>query len=345
MLRKGVVFKWNEQCNNAFNLQMSDLAKMPRLQYLNLNKAFKLFTNASKHSYSGILDQEEALKEGNVVPNLVPIVYFSGSFSKMQQLWNTTQKECYAVYRSIQKFSLYLASTKCTLYHDHKPLAPFLTTGMSNLVLDHWVLELQQFNIQFEHISGKKNVVADAIFRIGTLGLYQDNGNDDLATTDDNVVDNVMEGVHAIEWIPNLATYKMEKLDILRGEEQWQDTFCMKKVKMLRTKGDSSFMLDENGILLKMVRLRYTIEPTIVVPRKLTFLIIVDFHNGKGDQGISCTVNMIGCNFWWVGMHRHIHQHISSCQLCIQFLPNWLYAQPMHLDIPSPSCWMCHGLH
>ena len=38
----------------------------------------------------------------------------------------------------------------------------------------------------------------------------------------------------------------MEKLnlDILR-EEQWQDTFCIKKVKTLRTKQDNSFTVDE----------------------------------------------------------------------------------------------------
>ena len=77
---------------------------MPRLQYPNPNKLFKLFTDASKLSYSSILHQEEVPKEVNVVSNLVPIAYFSGSFSKMQQLWNTTQKECYAVYRSIQSF-------------------------------------------------------------------------------------------------------------------------------------------------------------------------------------------------------------------------------------------------
>ena len=41
-LRKGVVLKWTEQCNNAFNLLKSDLVKMPRLQYPNPNKAFKL---------------------------------------------------------------------------------------------------------------------------------------------------------------------------------------------------------------------------------------------------------------------------------------------------------------
>ena len=153
-----------------------------------------------------------------MVPHLVPTKYFSGSFSKTQQLWNTSQKECYAVYWSIQKFSFYLAGTKCTLYCDNKALAPFLTTGLSSPVLDHWALELQQFDIQFQHISGKKNVVADSISRLRTLGLYQDSGNDNLATTDDDVVENIVEEVHAIKWVPNSASYNMEKLnlDVLR---------------------------------------------------------------------------------------------------------------------------------
>ena len=76
MLRKGAVFKWTEQCNTALNLLKSELVKMPRLQYLNPSKAFKLFTDLSKHSYSGILHQEEVSDQVNAVPNLVPIAYF-----------------------------------------------------------------------------------------------------------------------------------------------------------------------------------------------------------------------------------------------------------------------------
>ena len=61
-------------------------------------------------------------------------------------------------------------------------------------------------------------MVTNAISRLRTLGLYQDNDNTDLAKTDDDIVDNVMEEVHAIERIPSSAIYKIEKLnlDILR---------------------------------------------------------------------------------------------------------------------------------
>ena len=102
MLRMGAVFKWTEWCNNACNLLKSELVKMPRLQYSNPNKTFQLFTDVSKHSYSSVLHQEETLDEANAVPKLVLIEYFSSSFSKMQQLWSTCQKECYTVHRSIQ---------------------------------------------------------------------------------------------------------------------------------------------------------------------------------------------------------------------------------------------------
>ena len=74
------------------------------------------------------------------------------------------------------------------LYCDHKPLAPFFTTGMSSPVLDRWALELQQFNIKFQHIQGKKNVVAGAISWLRTLGLYQDIDNENILLTTENVV-------------------------------------------------------------------------------------------------------------------------------------------------------------
>ena len=57
---------------------------------------------------------------------------------------------------------------------------------------------------------------------------------------------------------------------------------------------------------------------------------------------------MIRHYFFWVGMHRDLHQHICNCQLCIQVLPNWLYTQPIHLEIlrvPFTGCAMdCIGL-
>ena len=62
MLWKGAVFKCTKQCNNPFNLLKSDMVKMPRLQYPNPNKLFKLFMDMSKHSYLGILHSRGGIR-------------------------------------------------------------------------------------------------------------------------------------------------------------------------------------------------------------------------------------------------------------------------------------------
>ena len=49
---------------------------MPALQYQNPIKPFKLFTDASKHSYFGILHQEKEGQADTDEPELVLIAYF-----------------------------------------------------------------------------------------------------------------------------------------------------------------------------------------------------------------------------------------------------------------------------
>ena len=75
--------------------------------------------------------------------------------------------------------------------------------------------------------------------------------------------------------------------------EQPQDWFCKSTFRDMKKKPNSNFLLHHNSILGKVTKLKYTIEPAIVVPRKLTSLIVVEFHNAKGHQGIRRMVHMI----------------------------------------------------
>ena len=59
----------------------------------------------------------------------------------------------------------------------------------------------------------------------------------------------------------------------------------------MKVKPDTSFLLEDNSVLRKLVKLKCTVELTIVVPRKLTFLIIVEFHKAKG-QKVSATLSI-----------------------------------------------------
>ena len=116
-------------------------------------------------------------------------------------------------------------------------------------------------------------MIATAISRLRTLGLYQDNNNDDVPITTEDIVKNIIKEVHCTDIVPRTPTYNIGKLnlDVLRKEQQW-DQFCKNKVKEIKKKPDPNFLLEDNSILWKVVKRKYTIEPTIVVPRKLTLL-------------------------------------------------------------------------
>ena len=90
MMKKGAVFKWTNECDNVFKLLKEKLMEEPVLINPQVNKDYIIHCDASKFSYSGILQQT---KPGT--DELAPIAYFSGNFDKMQVKWNIMEKEAY----------------------------------------------------------------------------------------------------------------------------------------------------------------------------------------------------------------------------------------------------------
>ena len=59
-----------------------------------------------------------------------------------------------------------------TLKCDHKPLKPFITSGMKIQKFDRWALELSDYNLNFVHIKGNDNILADTILHLKSKNLY-----------------------------------------------------------------------------------------------------------------------------------------------------------------------------
>ena len=234
LLRKGTEFKWSEQCNNTFKTLKEELCKMPSLQYPDPNKPFKLFTDASNHSYLGILHQAQD-KESD---HLILIAYFSGSFNCTQQLSNVTQKECYAVYKSINKFTFYL-------YCDHKPLAPFLMTGMKSQTMDRLALKLKQYNVKFKHVAGKESIVADTISHLKAVNLYEEPEDHEVSRTPesiDDIIKNLILEIHPHQ--SSSSVNILFNLDSLVAQQK-TDRFCKNKAKCIHHHQRSDFELDD----------------------------------------------------------------------------------------------------
>ena len=167
MTRKGAVFKWTKECDAAFKLLKEKLMEEPVLISPQINKYYVILCDASKYSYSGILQQTRPGMD-----EFAPVAYFSGNFNKTQVKWNIMEKEAYTIYKSAKRFAFYITGAKTTVFSDYKPLKNFFEGGMNIAKLDSWSLELQEFDISLEVIHGKLNKTADAISRLKNGGLY-----------------------------------------------------------------------------------------------------------------------------------------------------------------------------
>ena len=92
--------------------------------------------------------------------------YVSGLFHGSQLNWAALTKEAYAIYMSIKKSTFYLTGHEITLRSDHLPLKKFLRKMTLNNMVNNWSTEIESFNINFVHIAGKANVLADTLSRL-----------------------------------------------------------------------------------------------------------------------------------------------------------------------------------
>ena len=67
----------------------------------------------------------------------------------------------------------------------------------------------------FEHIQGKKNAVADVISRLRMFRIYQDNNNEEVQLSFEDVIKDIIEEIHSIDSTPKIPGYtKIGKLNL-----------------------------------------------------------------------------------------------------------------------------------
>ena len=291
MTRKEVTFNWTKECDAAFKLLKEKLMEDPVLISPQV-----IHCDASKYSYSGILQQTRPGTE-----KLAPVAYFSGNFDKTQVKWNITEKEAYAIYRSVKKFAFYITGAKTMVFSDHKPLKNFFKGGMNIIKLDRWLLELQEFDISLEFIQGKLNTVADVISRLKNGGLYNEHSNEEQKANMTTSLDERIEEVLDIASKP-LNFEKVFSINTIISHKelllcQKRDRLCR---NLVRTTGrHSDFMLNHEGLLIKQVSTLRNTYRVYIVPQSLVQGVIKIFHDNRGHQGISRTINMMKRRFWF----------------------------------------------
>ena len=94
------------------------------------------------------------------------IYYASRTLNDAQLNYATTEKELLAVVFAFDKFRPYLIGNKFILFSDHSTIKYLMTKKDAKPRLIHWVLLLQEFDVEIRDKKGFENMVADHLLRL-----------------------------------------------------------------------------------------------------------------------------------------------------------------------------------
>ena len=97
LLKKNTPFVWSKKCQLMLDYLKEIFCNKPILQFPDPNKPYILYTDASNNAYSGVLCQPISNDQ-----DIRPVAYFSGTFTAQNRSWCATEKEAYAVLKSMQ---------------------------------------------------------------------------------------------------------------------------------------------------------------------------------------------------------------------------------------------------
>ena len=338
---KDKVFEWTHECRKAFNTLKESLCDQLILKYADTKKGYTLYTDASKYGWAGVLTQAHNTKiEGKTVTTDHPIAYVSGLFRGSQLNWAALMKEAYAIYMSVKKLSFYLTDATVLLKSDHLPLKKFLQKNTLNNKVNNWAMELEAFNIKFQHVSGKANILADTLSRLVDIdpdarlepenagwefGYYVFETLPTLSSQNTVQVCEVLSGNNVIRPDPDLqepfiqqlaSSLTLEQLQALQA----QDEKCTTLADMLRQgKLHPIAYSMEDGVLYHRVTEGGQSFHAIYVPKtppSLIQSILKAVHNDSGHNGFPRTYSAIRRLYYWKGIKEDVRQHYTNCYTC-----------------------------
>ena len=266
-----------------------------------------------------------------------PISYVSGLFHGSQLNWAALTKEAYAIYMSIKKSTFYLTGHEITLRSDHLPLKKFLRKMMLNNTANNWSTEIESFNINFVHISGKADVLVDTLSRLIDTDpdLQQQpelEGHEfgkycfeilpkARGSTSEVKIGGEMAEVCEIQITydnPENSEFSVklplddDKFASLQGNDPKIWDLCDK----VKEREYNQFYFIRNNVLFRSIVENGHKFEVRVIPESLRDVVLHLDHNQSGHNGYQRTYTAIKHLYYWKGMRTQVLCYCKNCKVC-----------------------------
>jgi transposase InsO family protein len=163
LLKKGVEFCWDEDCDDAMDKLKDALTNAPALSTIDYESAGEivLSVDASGDGWGAILQQYVDGKRH-------PIRYESGVWTTPEKNYDAGKRECRALLRALKKLKVWLYGIKFTVEIDAKTLLHQLNLPIVDLpgaMVTRWITWIRLFDFDVRHIPGRQHSGPDGLSR------------------------------------------------------------------------------------------------------------------------------------------------------------------------------------
>lgn len=326
--------KWNEQCEQAFQLLKQRLVSAPVLGYADFAKPFILEIDASHAGLGAVLSQE-------LDGQRRPIAFASRGLRRSERNmsnYSARKLELLALKWAVtDKFREYLFGNKCTVFTDNNPLS-YLKTAKLGAVEQRWVAELAVFDFEVKYRPGSTNRNADALSR------QPANESSDSLTFSTQIPCVIQQQqcqpqVSALNPVMSWAIQALparEKADLRALQEAdpvvgafkgyWlRGTRPSKQELATQPKGVSKLVQQWHKICTREEVLYRRIRPPrtggeilqLLLPESLKGEVLQHLHDGHGHQGAERTTHLVRERCFWPNMWQEIEDYCRRCSRCL----------------------------
>ncbi len=150
--------RWTAEMDTAFKLLRESLCNRVVLHVPCVCDVFVLYTDASGGGLGGCLHVIRDERER-------PVAFFSRQLRGAEHSYTVTELETLAIVATILHFDFYLYGTSLIVYTDHRPCTALLSSKHLNRRHRHFMLKLQDRDIDIRYRPARVNGNADGLSR------------------------------------------------------------------------------------------------------------------------------------------------------------------------------------
>lgn len=325
LTRKKNEFRWDRDQQRAFDMLKSLLTSSVVMAHPDVNKPYRLHTDASDYAIGAVLCQVDDRGVERVVQ------YISHQLNPIQRRWATIEKEAYAVVYALQKLRPYLLGAEFTVYTDHKPLKSLFSKQMNNTKIQRWAVLLAEYGAKIEYREGRNNVRADMLSRITSSAMTEPLP---ISVVTRSMAEPTTE---PIDEVGSAARYGLKGKEVRAA----QVIEFPSEIAEALYDGDGNYTYDNK--LLRTDQIPYKgaeYISRIVMPRQWRKRIIKQAHEMSGHSGPTKVLKRIWEDFTWKGIRGDVREYVRKCGVCQIHRQGPVRTEMQDTDIPATPMQM-----